>query len=41
MLTTIKKQKKKHLKVHRLNFEKVLNGIEGKTWSELSEWTSK
>ena len=24
-----------------LNFEKVFNEIEKKTWSELSEWTSK
>ena len=31
--TTIKKQKTKNLKVHPLNFEKVFNGIERKTWS--------
>ena len=32
---TIQKQKK--LKVHPLNFEKVLNWTQRKTWSELSE----
>ena len=37
----LKQPKKKHLKVHPLNFEKVVNGIERKTWSDLSEWTSK
>ena len=35
------KYMKKNLKVHPLNIEKLFNGIERKTWSELSEWTSK
>ena len=35
------KKNKDHLKVHPLNFEKVFDGIERITWSELSEWTSK
>ena len=26
------------MKVHPLNFEKVFDGIERKTWSELREW---
>ena len=33
--------KEKKLKIHPLNFEKLFNGIERKTLSELSEWTSK
>ena len=37
----MKSKTKKHLKVHPLNFEKVLNGTERTTWPELSEWTSK
>ena len=38
--TTIQNQRK-HLKVHSQNFENVFNGIARKTWSELSDWTSK
>ena len=41
MLQLKSKKTHTHLKVHPLNFEKVFHGIERKTWSELSEWTSK
>ena len=37
----IKNRKEKHLQVHPVNFEKVFDGIERKTWSDLSEWTFK
>ena len=34
-------KQRKHLKVHPLNIGTFFYGTERKTWSELSEWTSK